>query len=216
MKRTDIINSLIEKYDYKNYLEIGVFFPSHNFNHINVENKTGVDVKFYEEPLSGIKHEMSSDNFFENLKPSWWNEEVNTYDIIFVDGLHLFEQTYKDIQNSLKHLSDGGTIVVHDCNPVDKFRTRDINEFHSDGKPWNGTVYKAIVKLICENPNLEIKVVDTDEGCGIIRKYDDNIVPKSCKDIDINNLSYQDFDKNRNELLNLISIEEFEKKYLEN
>ena len=34
--RTHIINSLIEKYKFKNYLEIGVRHPHQNFNDINI------------------------------------------------------------------------------------------------------------------------------------------------------------------------------------
>ena len=43
MNRVSIINSLIEKNNYKTYLEIGVRNPDDCLNHINCELKYGVD-----------------------------------------------------------------------------------------------------------------------------------------------------------------------------
>ena len=43
MKRTDIINALVNKYNYNTYLEIGVRHLEDNFNHINCIDKIGVD-----------------------------------------------------------------------------------------------------------------------------------------------------------------------------
>ena len=37
MKRTDIINALIQKYGYKSYLEVGTQDPASNFDLINTE-----------------------------------------------------------------------------------------------------------------------------------------------------------------------------------
>ena len=39
------------------------------------------------------------------------------FDIIFLDGLHNYEQTIKDINNALKFLNEKGAIIVHDCLP---------------------------------------------------------------------------------------------------
>ena len=46
MNRTEIINRLIEKSNYKNYLEIGLDNPDNNYNHIVCENKECVDPFF--------------------------------------------------------------------------------------------------------------------------------------------------------------------------
>ena len=55
------------------------------------------------------------------------------------------------------------------------------------------------------NENLEIFTVNTDEGCGIIRRGVQNLLPF----VSIENLTYQFLEENRGELLNLISIEQF-------
>ena len=156
MNRTELINRLIKKYKYKSYLEIGVNTPAqpgYNWVGVEIETKHGVD------PNVDTTYRVESDTFF--------NEHISQkYDIIFVDGLHLFEQVYKDIVNSLENLNENGVIVVHDCNPITEITQRRLRASDS----WHGDVWKSIVKLRMENPNLEISTVDTDEGCGIIRK----------------------------------------------
>ena len=155
MTRIEIINSLIKKNGYKTYLEIGVNTPAQpGYSHesIEVETKHGVD------PNVDTTFKMTSDNFFD--------QNTKTYDIIFVDGLHIFDQAHRDIVNGLKFLNNGGTIAVHDCNPRREITQRPIRA----SSVWHGDVWKAILKLRMENPNIEIYTINADEGCAIIKK----------------------------------------------
>ena len=197
MTRTELINSLIEKNNYTNYLEIGVNSlaqPGYNWVGIKIPVKHGVD------PNVETTYKMTSDEFFEN--------HINQkYDIIFIDGLHIFEQVYKDIINSVNALNENGIIVVHDCNPVTEITQR--RERASDA--WHGDVWKSIVKLRIEEPNLEIYTVNTDEGCGIIKKGTQELLTVN-EGIDI--YDYDFLEKNREKALNLISVDEFKDKFL--
>jgi len=197
MTRTEIINGLIEKNKYTSYLEIGVNTPSqpgYNWVGIKIPVKHGVD------PNVETTYKMTSDEFFDN-------HISQKYDIIFVDGLHLHEQVYRDIVNSLNNINENGTIVVHDCNPITEITQR--RERASDA--WHGDVWKAIVQLRMENPNIEINTVNTDEGCGIIRKGIQELLNVS------ENEDYYDYsflEKNRETAINLISVKTFKEKYL--
>jgi hypothetical protein len=196
MTRTEIINALIDKHEYEDYLEIGVNTPSqpgYNWVGVKAKNKHGVD------PNVDTTYKMTSDDFFK--------ENENIYEIVFVDGLHIFEQAYRDIVNSLHSLRDGGTIVVHDCNPVTEITQR--RERASDA--WHGDVWKAIVKLRMEEIGLTIHTVDTDEGCAIIRRGSQILLPVSP---DEDPYDYSFLERRRVEALNLISVEEFIKLYL--
>lgn len=54
---------------------------------------------------------MNSDDFFNLLK------KINIkleFDVIFIDGLHTYEQVVKDINNSKKCLAKDGIIALHD------------------------------------------------------------------------------------------------------
>lgn len=188
MKRTDIINHLIKKNNYRRYLEIGVRDPESNLNLINIEHKDGVD------PAGRCNYPMTSDDFFEQL------DENVTYDIIFIDGLHLDYQVEKDITNSLKHLNEGGTIVMHDCSPIKE--EHQVEEYVI-GTTWNGTTWKAYVKFRMTDENLSMFVVDTDHGVGVITKGKQTLYPKS----DI--LDFKLLNENRKEILNLITPEQF-------
>ena len=196
MTRTELINGLIKKYNFKTYLEIGVNTqsqPGYNWVGVDIPVKHGVD------PNVDTTYKLTSDEFFDNYISQ-------KYDIIFIDGLHLFEQVYRDITNSLNHLVDGGIIVVHDCNPITEITQR--RERASDS--WHGDVWKSIVKLRIEDPNIDICTVDTDEGCGIIRKGSQTLL-KIVEGTNIDDYSF--LENNRKEALNLISVDEFVKKY---
>lgn len=195
MTRTEIIKLLIEKYGYKKYLEIGVNTPAQpgfNFTSIETPIKHGVD------PAVDTTFKMTSDVFFEDHIPM-------KYDIVFVDGLHVFDQAYRDIVNSLTWLEDNGSIVVHDTNPTTEITQRPERA----SNVWHGDVWKAILKLRTEHPDIEIYTIDADEGCAIIKKGTQKLfqIPEG-----VDGYTFDFFDKNRKEILNLITPKEFGEK----
>ena len=201
MIRIDIIKNLIAKYGYKNYLEIGVYMKSHCFNHINCENKTSVDPD-YEDSGDEFDYHMESDTFFTKLH----NGETEflpdmKWDLIFIDGLHLAPQVDRDILNSLEHLAEGGTIVMHDCNPPEEWLAREIAEPRT---AWNGTTWKAFYKFRHTREDLAMWCVDTDWGVGIIQRGKQKLAPA-----DNTFYEYKQFVSNRVQYLNLISPAEF-------
>ena len=193
MKRTDIINNFIQKLGYNSYLEIGTQNPNGNFNHINIKNKYSVE-PFPPSELSANDYSFvgTSDQYFDFISPD------TKFDIVFIDGLHHSNQVLKDIENSLNHLSDNGTIICHDCLPT----TEKMQERNDHGGEWTGDGWKAIAELRVERIDLDIKVVDTDYGCGIIRKGTN--IPYITNE---NYKTYTYYSNNKNELLNVISTE---------
>lgn len=161
--RTDLLLSLIDRYDNCRYLEIGCAADD-NFKFIPVEDKIGVD------PIRGGTHRMTSDHFFEEYGDK-------RFDVVFVDGLHTVDQATRDIENSLACLADGGVIVVHDALPPN-FEATDPKIMESairDGRPvdsvgmWCGEVWRVLLKLL-ERPDLDIVLWPEDLGCVVLRK----------------------------------------------
>jgi Methyltransferase domain len=187
--RTEIINHLIKKTNYQRYLEIGVG-DGQNFNEVNASQKIGVD------PDAAVKvqYPMTSDRFFASLPGE------TTYDIIFVDGLHEERQVLRDIHNSLRHLAAGGTILVHDCDPV--------SEVHQLPEKilleWCGTTWKAWSRLRCNRPDLQMFVIDADWGIGVIRRGNQTLFNGR-----VENFDWQFLAANRRRLLNLVPVETF-------
>lgn len=202
-KRYDLINYIAEQYDSNDYLEIGVNDGS-CIRKIRIPNKDGVDPSpnselGFGEPVPEINYQVTSDYFFDNYA-------YKKYDVIFIDGLHHAEQVDVDIQNSLKYLNDGGFILLHDCNPPEY----EIQLVPRQSGIWNGDVWKSIVKLRCTDSTLKINVIDTDWGIGLITKGEQEIYTKASLE---ECLEWNYFDLNRDEILNIISVDEFYKMY---
>lgn len=187
--RWELINALIQKHDYTSYLEIGYDIGT-NFNQVNCKKKESIDPCLGYYDCAKPTYKMTSDEFFSLTK--------NTYDIIFVDGLHHSEQVDKDIENSLKILSSGGSVIIHDCNPQSKAS----QEVPRQIRQWNGDVWKSIVRYR-QRGNLGVCVLDTDEGLGIISS---NICKVPIPFPIPFDLTYEFLDSRRKELLNLKPI----------
>lgn len=206
MNRTDIINLYAKKIKAKSYLEIGVNSVNQNFNRVDIVHKIGVDSGA--EGIFEATHIMTSDEYFR--------QNTQIFDIIFIDGLHKYEQVSRDINNSLNFLNDNGVIICHDMNPVvkehqlsidDPARHKYIEEQkllgNLDYGSWTGDCWKSFVYLRSTRSDLEMFVIDTDFGVGIIRKGHQQLIEIT------EELTYEYLEKNRIELLNLISLEEF-------
>ena len=193
MNRTTIIQSLIDKIAAKSYLEIGID-NAVNFQTVICDKKVSVDPNIETVAM----YHLTSDQFFKH--------NSDKFDVIFIDGLHHADQVYRDIVNSLSILNEGGYIVCHDMNPLQE--SHQVIPFVSG--LWNGDCWKAFVQLRYERSDLQMHVVDTDHGCGVISKG-------SQTPLELMNtpLEYNFFNVNRKEWLNLISPAEFCKLYLD-
>jgi len=185
--RWDLIEYLIKKNNYKNYLEIGCD-KNQLFSKVNIDNKIGVD------PVSGGNVRKTSDDFFKENKSS--------FDIVFIDGLHTYEQVKRDILNSVNCLLDEGIILVHDCMP-DSLGKQAVPRYKMQ---WNGDVWKAIVDLR-QQENLEIYTCEIDQGIGVISKKKNTSILKLDKPI--NKLKFKDYFNNYKKYMRVISLEKF-------
>jgi len=196
--RTDLCNHLIAVNGYRRYLEIGVRDPRDNFAKVRVAEKHGVDPN----PRRPVTFQMTSDAFFAQQAAAVGDR--TPYDMVFVDGLHVADQVERDVLGSLELLAPGGMLVLHDCNPVTEKAAADEYIY---GTHWNGTVWKAWVKLRATRPDLFMCVVDMDEGCGVIRRGAQQLL--SPPTLDYAAMDYAYLDANRREALNLIALDDF-------
>lgn len=157
--RYDLINFLITKHRYKNYLEIGTQNSICGSN-VKCELKVGVDPA----PIDRVEGDFDTHNTMTS--DSFFNYNKSKFDIIFIDGLHTYEQVRKDFVNSIDCLNEGGCIVLHDCLPTTEERAKSFNE----GGIWNGDCYRFIQDL--EDVKIKFYIADFDQGCAVVYKSD--------------------------------------------
>ena len=164
------LNTLSKALGCKTYLEIGVATGETILN-VDVPSRTGVDPYFdfswrdYVGRHGLDFYEYTSDKFFELIDPSI------KYDLIFIDGLHTYEQTYRDIINALLHSHRGTVILIDDTVPFDVFSTSRnpqecINLRYTCSEQreeyWQGDTYKVIPLIRLFNPHYNLSTITTD------------------------------------------------------
>ena len=170
----DIINTF--KFD--SYLEIGVD-AGNTFNKVKCKRKVGVDPNG-----NCATHRMPSDYFFAKNK--------ETFDLVFIDGLHEWKQCLNDIINANRILTSCGMILVHDVNPK-RYHNQTVPR---ESREWNGDVWKAWLAILDINP--EAYTIDFDQGVGVTGKFK---LPDPFVYMPI---EWEEFVENKHKLLRLI------------
>ena len=144
--RHEVLNKIIDTYNYNSYLEIGVE-NGITFKNIKLDmsKKVGVDPDpTYKEENIILK---TSDVFFK--------ENNKIFDIIFIDGMHQSEYVYNDFFNSINCLTPKGSIVIDDVLPMNEREQYKVpikhyynNGILKYGESWTGDVWKFIYFLL--------------------------------------------------------------------
>ena len=220
MNKIDIIQTIIDKRNARKYLEIGVH-KGHTFLRIKARHKIAVDpyylISFRKKISWSFKNisnfsakycRLPSDEFFiqERLPQG--------LDVVFVDGLHTFQQSLKDVYNSLSHLNEKGVIVMDDCNPPNEAAAHPADSLDQAANlnlpgwtgEWCGDVWKTICYLRTFEKDLNVFVLDCNHGIGIITRGKPDRLLNFTKE-DLNKLTYHDLANQRKELLNLKDVD---------
>jgi hypothetical protein len=213
MNRIDVIQKIINKTHAKSYLEIGIS-RGDCFLSVQARRKVAVDPKFNLPAKLGLKvrlrnshseyFEMTSDRFFAETDVS------GGFDVAFIDGMHTYEQSLKDVENVLKVLSPKGVIVMHDCNPQSAASAWPANSYAHAASlnlpgwngGWMGDVWKTVCHLRSCHTDLRVFVLDCDFGLAVLtRGKPDEMLKLSAAELE--KLDYSFLAANRQQLLNL-------------
>jgi len=215
VSRRDVIQRCIDARGARTYLEIGVS-DGRCFAAVRAPRKVGVDpisaapLVVEELKRPGVQYfARTSDAFFETDAPRVLADGV---DVVFVDGLHTWEQAYRDCVNALRYLRPGGIILVHDCLPRTEGQAMvagSIDEAatlaRTRGIPWDwawtGDTWKAIVALR-QHPDLVAYVLECDRGVGVIHRGPSEGGPR-LSEAEIQGLGFADLASRAGELLGL-------------
>jgi hypothetical protein len=149
------------------YLEIGLE-AGRTLENVLAAQRVGVDPN----PLfdthvlpDGVEiHSIPSDDYFARLP------RRTTFDFVFVDGLHTYQQTYRDVINAFRHCPNG-VLLIDDVVPSDwisaipdQVESLELRRQHGiDNIDWHGDVFKVILMLRDHHPELDWVTI-TDRG----------------------------------------------------
>lgn len=139
------------------YLEIGV--ASGKSLRLAGCRAVGVDPGYaINVPLDGdfALFRTSSDEYFAREDPLAATSG-KTFDLAFIDGLHLFEFALRDFINTERHCSAKSVIVFDDVLP----RSVDEAARQRHTKAWTGDVYPILEVLARYRPELTVLPIDT-------------------------------------------------------
>ncbi len=149
------------------YLEIGLEY-GHTLENVTFPLRTGVDPVPQFDTLAlpaGVDiHVVPSDDFFAGLSPT------RTFDLAFIDGLHTYQQTYRDIIHAFEHCPHG-VLLIDDVIPSDWISAipdhqASLAERRRHGLTdlsWHGDVFKVMLVLDAHHPELDWVTI-TDRG----------------------------------------------------
>lgn len=147
------INTLLAAFPGQSrYLEIGVHM-GRTLQQIRAPERWGVEPHPYFRtdrlPKGVTIRKCTSDEFFATL------DAGQRFDVVFLDGLHTFQQTYRDLINALR-VCPSGLVLIDDVVPVDSVSAnpdqREALEERArrhlqDPTFWHGDVYRVVVAL---------------------------------------------------------------------
>lgn len=206
-ERISLVQRLLTYFSRGNYLEIGIR-KGETLCQVNAPLKVGVDPV---PRLDLLPRHLRAHKPFLNVSPlpsdAFFAQNTLEFDVIFIDGLHRYEQVARDITNAFKCLSPNGFIVMHDCLP-DSEETAS-REFH-DGA-WTGDVWKSIYQLHRDFPQVGRIVLDCDWGLGLLWRADPKGFPlEMAEDQAIIDLPFAFFAENKGTFANITAPADLE------
>lgn len=144
-----VIPELIKQRGYKKVIEIGVFCGGHAAKILktDIDLLVGVDpYQHYDPGMPRLDNQSDFDLLYSNVMDrlqcgKYLHLRENSdkafdllkdqlFDVVFIDGLHTYEQLTKDLENYEKIIKKGGIISCHDYNhPYFPRLTNAIDEF---------------------------------------------------------------------------------------
>jgi hypothetical protein len=115
-------------------------------------------------------HPVPSDEYFAH------HAAGDEFDLIYLDGLHVYDQTLRDLLNGLEHLQPRGVVVIDDTVPPTSMAAiRERRDFDaervrtgSDAKEWMGDVFKVVHFIQAFCPYLRYATIANNHGQTVV------------------------------------------------
>ncbi|MGE4291586.1 MAG: class I SAM-dependent methyltransferase [Desulfovibrio sp.] len=192
MNRMELINIIAEHIGAKNYLEVGVRFGA-CLSGIRAPNRVGVDPQpMLHEAKPEHRPGLEGVTLYLCTSDEYFAKASERFDLVFVDGMHLYEFAMRDLLNALNLLRPGGFVVMHDMCP----RCAAVAGRCRTSTEWNGDVWKVSLDVHLHYPDIGFFVADTDFGLGVFWKRNPETVYPVRWDRELPNLGFDLYEKN--------------------
>ncbi len=177
LPRPAVLKRIAALYDEPRYLEIGVNRGT-TFHRVPAASKVAVDPVFEFDvderraahPEASY-HQVPSDEYFATIV-----EPDQQFDLIYLDGLHVVEQTLRDLMNALHHLAPRGVIVIDDTRPPTYLASLPDREnffqvrrwLGEDKRAWMGDVYRLVYFIETFCPHLSYRTIANNHGQTVV------------------------------------------------
>ncbi len=161
------LNRIAEITGASSYLEVGVA-AGETLLGVELTDKTAVEPAFRFDHRSvddGTRFfEVTSDQFFAHF-----TNARTRFDLVFLDGLHTFEQTFRDFCATLACTGPDTVWVIDDVMPSDPYSmlptpaeaVRRRTEAGGKGGAWHGDVFKVVLAIREFFPNMDLRTIAT-------------------------------------------------------
>lgn len=181
------------------YLEIGVE-NGFTFNNVHFSDKTGVDPAPY----------INNSNIVLKTSDEYFESSNETFDVVFIDGMHQTEYVLNDLNNSLLHSNPNCKIMIDDIIPLHydeqlKIPIKNVyeNNILKTLVPWTGDVWKIIYHILLKYKSyfdFEYFYNINYRGIAVIKIKERFSIP----DEEIFTINNYDYEKNFEDYLNLL------------
>jgi hypothetical protein len=170
VRRNEVVLCYLDLFLEPNYLEVGVH-RGETFHAVKARHKVAVDPQFQienadREALSEYR-ELTSDAYFSSL-----DRDAPLFNVIYLDGLHTFEQTLRDLLNSIDYLLRDGVIIIDDVLPSSYHSSLPIlseafavrNAVKGEDTSWMGDVFRLVFFIQSFLPRFDYATVSENHG----------------------------------------------------
>ena len=159
------INALAAGLGARRYLEIGVAHGT-TFRDVALPHRTAVDPAFQFDTAALANPRT---RFFQRTSDAFFADEplAPPYDVVFLDGLHRFEQVVRDFSNAIVRTRRRSVIVLDDTVPTTEYSAlpdQDAARRHRDAAgikdvAWHGDAFKMVFYIHDFWPSLNYRTI---------------------------------------------------------
>ena len=205
MSSSSRIKEIANIYPIKNYLEIGVQ-KGRTFLNLDFDYQVAVDPAFR---FDFGQYASDKRLFFQETSDNYFSRKIDQYfDLIFLDGLHTFEQTFRDFCRSIRYSHDHTIWIIDDTLPSSLLAASENTLLYKVLRrvlrqpEWMGDVYKVVYAIHDYFPQYEFATFENPGQTVVWKSIRKDFKPFTHSMYRLSKMSYLQFLKTHDKIFN--------------